>query len=89
MTVDPRWSFWLSLSLAVLAFLSGAGSSFVDLGMPDRTVKAVLGLIAIMLGIGNAVNAVLAAIPSKSDSASLNKFYLGPTNPPPPTDLGK
>lgn len=78
MTIDPRWSFWLSIALATLAFLSGASSQFTDLGLEPTQVRAVLALITILLGVGNAVNAVLAAIPSKSDPESLNKFYLGP-----------
>ena len=81
MTIDPRWSFWLSLGLAIMAFLSGAGSSFTDLGLSPSAVKGLMGLTAILLGIGNAVNAVLAAIPSKSDPQTLNKFYLGPKAP--------
>jgi hypothetical protein len=78
MTLDPRWSFWLSVALAVLAFLSGAGGQFTDLGLPPAEVKAILALVTIFLGLGNAVNAVLAAIPSPSDDASKAKFYLGP-----------
>lgn len=85
MTIDPRWSFWLSLSLAVLAFLSGAGASFTDLGLSPSAVKGLMGLAAILLGIGNAVNAVLAAIPSKSDPKSIDKFYLGPKPPTTPS----
>lgn len=81
MTIDPRWSFWLSMALAVLGFLAGAGGSYADLGLSEHAVKGVLGLTTLCLGIGNAVNAVLAAIPSKSDTATLNKFYLGPKAP--------
>lgn len=80
MTLDPRWSFWLSVSMAVLAFLSGTSAQLSDLGMSPTQVKAVLAFITLALGIGNAVNAVLAAIPSKSDPESMSKFYLGPKN---------
>lgn len=79
MTVDPRWSFYLSLSLAVLAFLSGAGSQFTDLGLAPTAVKAILAGIALVLGVGNAINAVLAAIPSKDAKTG---FYLGPKDKP-------
>ena len=79
MTIDPRWSIFLSIALAVLAFLSGAGSQFTDLGLQPVTVKAVLALITIFLGLGNAINAVLAAIPSKPGQTS--GFYLGPKDP--------
>jgi len=78
MTIDPRWSVFLSITLAILAFLSGAGAQFTDLGLTQGEVKAVLAAIALILGIGNAVNAVLAAIPSPSDPESMKKFYLGP-----------
>jgi hypothetical protein len=78
MTIDPRFNFWLSVFLAVCAFLSGAGAQLTDLGLSASEVKAILAVFTITMGLGNAVNAVLAAIPSKSDPASLDKFYLGP-----------
>ena len=78
MTLDPRWSVFLSLTLAVLGFLVGAGSQFTDLGFSPGQVKAILAGDALLLGIGNAVNAVLGMIPSPSDPKSMNKFYLGP-----------
>lgn len=79
MTVDPRWSFYLSLTLAVVGFLSGAGTQFTDLGLAPTTVKAVLALCVLLMGIGNAVNAVLAAIPSKDSKTG---FYLAPKDQP-------
>ena len=87
MTIDPRWSFWLSVTLAMLAFLAGAGGSYADLGMSERTVKAILGLTTILLGIGNSVNAVLTAIPSKPGVTS--QFYLGPKPSDPAPDITK
>jgi len=81
MTLDPRWSVWLSVLLAVLAFLSGASAQFTDLGLSPAEVKAILAIIALVLGIGNAVNAVLGMIPSKAGDTS--KFYLGPKGPNP------
>ena len=80
MTIDPRWSIGLSLALAILAFLAGSGAAFADLGLDAHTVKATLAGITILLGIGNAVNAVLGAIPSKPGQTA--GFYLGPSNPP-------
>ena len=81
MTVDPRYSFYLSLGLAIMGFLGGASSQFLDLGLAPVTVKAILAGDALLLGVGNAINAVLAAIPSKPNSPN---FYLGPkpTDPP-------
>lgn len=78
MTIDPRWSFWLSILLATLSFLGGAGSQFADLGLSPAVVKAVLAAIAIVVGVGNALNAVLAAIPNKTGPGAANAFYLGP-----------
>ena len=75
MTIDPRWSFWLSIILAICGFLGGAGAEFADLGLPATQVKAILAALAIIVGVGNAINAVLAAIPSKDATTG---FYLGP-----------
>lgn len=81
MTVDPRWSFFLSLALAILGFLAGASAQFSDLGLDPKMVKAILALIVLLLGVGNAVNAVLAAIPSKDSKTG---FYLGSKEAPKP-----
>jgi hypothetical protein len=81
MTVDPRWSFYLSLTLAVCGFLSGAGSQFTDLGLSQPVVKALLAVVMLLIGVGNAVNAVLAAIPSKDRTTG---FYLAPQPKDPP-----
>jgi len=78
MTIDPRYSVWLSIILAILAFLSGTGSQLTDLGFTPHQVKAILAGLMILLGIGNAVNAVLGAIPSKSGPDGAKQFYLGP-----------
>lgn len=79
MTLDPRWSVFLSLSLAILGVLGGSAAQFTDLGFQPTTVKAVLALITMLLGIGNAVNAVLGMIPSKDAKTG---FYLAPKTPP-------
>lgn len=79
MTLDPRWSVFLSLGLAILAFLAGAGSQFTDLGLNPIEVKRILAGITLLIGIGNAVNAVLGAIPSKDRTTG---FYLAPKEPP-------
>ena len=81
MTIDPRWSFWLSIGLAVLGFLTGAGAQLADLGLEPTTTKAILAVIALLLGVGNALNAVLAAIPSESTPEARKNFYLGPKVP--------
>lgn len=78
MTVDPRWSFWLSIALSVLGFLSGAGTLLAGLGLSAEIVTALLSGFGLLVGIGNAVNAVLAAIPSKDSTTG---FYLGGSKP--------
>lgn len=79
MTIDPRWSIGLSLFLSILAFLAGAGSALTDLGLQPAQVKALLALITIFLGVGNAVNAVLTGIPSKDNQTGF--IVKGPTKP--------
>ncbi len=79
MTLDPRWSIFLSLSLAILAFLSGAGASLTDLGLQPPQVKALLALITLLLGVGNAVLAVLTGIPSKDNTTGF--LVKGPPKP--------
>lgn len=79
MTIDPRWSIFLSLTLAVLGVLAGAGSQLTDLGLDPKQVKAALALITLLMGVGNAVNAVLGAIPSKDARTG---FYLAPKDKP-------
>lgn len=61
MTVDLKWVLFLSMFLAVLGFLVGAGSQFTDLGMSAAEVKAAIALCVILLGMGNAINSVLVA----------------------------
>ena len=79
MTLDPRWSIFLSLSLAILAFLSGASASLGDLGLTPTQTKHILAGITILLGIGNAVNAVLSGIPSKDNQTGF--LVKGPPKP--------
>lgn len=75
MTIDPRIGLYLSVLMAMLAFIVGAGATLTDLFGPETT-KIVLAISTLVLGVGNAVNAVLHAIPSKPGAAS--EFPLGP-----------
>ena len=68
MTLDPRWSIFLSLFLAIFGVLAGSASQFTDLGFDVHTVKAIQAGIILLLGIGNAVNTVLTGIPSKDNT---------------------
>ena len=82
MTLDPRWSVFLSLVLAILGVLAGSATQFTDLGLDPKTVKEILALITLLVGVGNAINAVLAMIPSAPGQTK--GFYLGPKDPPKP-----
>jgi hypothetical protein len=81
-TLDPRWSIFLSLGLAILGVLGGSAAQFTDLGMQPAQVKALLAIITMFLGIGNAVNAVLGMVPSPTGQTK--GFYLGPAKADPP-----
>ena len=78
MTIDPRVGMYLSIVCAVLSFLVGAGATFTDLFGPE-TAKQIIGVVVILNGVINSVNAVLHAIPSKPGAA--NEFPLGPSKP--------
>jgi hypothetical protein len=78
MTVDPRWSFFLSLFISVLNFFAGSAAQFTDLGMEQTTVKFILAAIALVTGVLSLVNTALAAIPSKNTPETAKSFYLGP-----------
>jgi len=80
MTIDPRVGLYLSIVLAVIGFLAGAGTQFTTL-FGEHTANIILSVCVLLLGIGNAVNAVLHAIPSKPGAA--NEFPLGPAAPKP------
>jgi hypothetical protein len=61
MSVDLKWILILSMALAVLSFLVGAGSQFTDIGLSPAQAKALIALFVILLGCGNAINSVLVA----------------------------
>lgn len=73
MEIDPKVGMYLSIALAALAFLAGAGTQLTTL-FGDATANHILAIMTILLGVGNAVNAVLHAIPSKPNA----NFPLGP-----------
>lgn len=77
MTVDPRIGMWLSIALAALAFLATAGTQLTTI-FGEHTANAILALSVLALGIGNAVNAVLHAIPSQNGPVAAQQFPLGP-----------
>ena len=77
MTINPKYGIILSVLLSILAFLATAQSTLADLFGADKA-KTILAIITLILGIGNAVNAVLHAIPSVTGPAGAAQFPLGP-----------
>jgi hypothetical protein len=75
MTIDPRVGLYLSIVMAILAYLTGATAVFTDL-FGAQHAKIIMGLITLVLGILSSINAVLHAIPSKPGAAA--EFPLGP-----------
>jgi hypothetical protein len=74
-TIDPRVGLYLSIVLAVIGFIASAGTQLTTLfGAPASNM--ILSSAVLLLGVGNAVNAVLHAIPSKP--GAVNEFPLGP-----------
>jgi hypothetical protein len=80
-TIDPRWSFFLSLFISVLNFFAGSAAQFTDLGMEQSTVKFILAAIALVTGVLSLINTALAAIPSRDTPDAAKSFYLGPKQP--------
>lgn len=77
MTIDPRIGMWLSIALAAIAFLTTAGAELTTI-FGQATANAILAGCGLLMGLGNAINAVLHAIPSVSGSAGAAQFPLGP-----------
>ena len=75
MTLDPRVGMYLSIVLAVIGALAGASTQLTTI-FGEHTASIILALAVLLLTVGNAINAVLHAIPSKSGSDY--KFPLGP-----------
>lgn len=75
MQIDPRVGMWLSIVLAAIGFLAGAGTQLTTL-FGEHMANIILASSVLLLGVGNAVNAVLHAIPSKPGATA--EFPLGP-----------
>lgn len=79
MTIDPRWATFLTLFIAVLNFLTGAGTQFTDLGMSAAQLKATMALITLLAGILGLINTILVGIPSKDNTTGF--LVKGPPKP--------
>lgn len=75
MTIDPRFGFWFSIVMTIVATLGVCGAYFTTLFGP-HTSEMILAGLAILNAINSAINAILHAIPAKANSAS--EFPLGP-----------
>ena len=81
-TIDPRWSFWLSIALGVTGFVAASSGLLTDTGIDPVTIKHFLAWLGLATGIGNIVNAALAAILGKDPTGS--SFYVNKVAPPKP-----
>ena len=78
--IDPRWSFWLSILLGAMSFVASSGALLTDTGADPLVIKHVLAWIGLLVGIGNIVNAALAAIPGNDPGGG--NFYANRVLPP-------
>lgn len=78
MTIDPRVGFWLSIALAIIGVVAAGGTQLTTI-FGEHASNIVLASTMLVLGAGNAVNAILHAIPSGPGKA--NEFPLGPPTP--------
>ena len=85
MTIDPRVGFYLSICLAIFGVLTTGGTQLIVL-FGEHTTSVIIALAMLLMTIGNAVNAVLHAIPSSvpPTAAAAKEFPLGPSVPPKP-----
>lgn len=79
MTIDPRWAVGLTLFIAILNFLSGATTSFTDLGLSPVDVKHLMAAINLAAGILGIIATVLTGIPSKDNKTGF--IVKGPDKP--------
>ena len=80
MTIDPRVGFWLSIALAAIGAIAGAATQLTAI-FGTHAAEMILASAVLLLTIGNAVNAVLHAIPSKRTAIAQESFYLGSGKP--------
>ena len=77
MTISPKYGMWLSIILAIIGVMAGASTQLTTI-FGEHTANIILAVAVLLLGAGNAVNAVLHMIPSASTPAALAQFPLGP-----------
>ena len=77
MTINPKFGMYLSIGLAIIAYLAGAVGTLTDL-FGDHDAKIIVSLCVLLMGVGNSVNAILHMIPSQSGPVGAAEFPLGP-----------
>lgn len=77
MTIDPRVGFYLSIALAVIGVAAASGTQLTTI-FGEHTANIILAVAVMILAAGNAINAILHAIPSGNTPADAAKFALGP-----------
>ena len=80
MTVDPRIGMWLSIVLALVGVIASSATQLTTI-FGEHTTAIIMAVTTLAMTAGNAVNAVLHAIPSKPGAT--NEFPLGPKPPQP------
>lgn len=78
MTVDPRWGMWISIALAIVGVLTTSTTQLTTVFGPNMA-NVIVAAALLLMTIGNAVNAVLHAIPSGPNTQK--EFPLGPKAP--------
>jgi len=79
MIIDPRYGFYLSIALAILGVISTSTTQLSTI-LGQHTSDVITALSLITLTAGNAVNAILHAIPASTPTttAAAKEFPLGP-----------
>ena len=75
MTLDPRVGMYLSIALAIIGAFAGASTQLTTI-FGEHAAQIILAVAVLLMTVGNAINAVLHAIPSKANAD--NQFLLGP-----------
>ena len=77
MTINPKVGMYLSIFLALLGVLVGGATQLTTL-FGEHVTNIILAFSVLLLSAGNAINAVLHAIPSVTGPAGAAEFPLGP-----------
>jgi len=79
MTVDPRYGFYLSIALALLGVFTTSTTQLATV-FGQHTTDIIVALSMLTLTAGNAVSAILHAMPSSTptSTAAAKEFPLGP-----------